>query len=471
MDMPEIDRKAGHRRPMVVLAWVVVVILSVLMAFLAAIPRPSQGEGEPRDEAGLAMTHLQLRYLLGVASLTREPDLAVSQAVAMLDTGSVEQRQRVMAFTLAMGDSAAALEVGAHLQEDVLRVGRPLDTTQAAIAAALTAAATDGVSALDDQQRKFLQDHLGWCGDLLFATGEDRDLIKRSAVTRVLALYGVIAVGVVVALLGLIGLIVLLTCAFGGSLRSKLGSASVRHGMYAETFALWMVLFLTLSIVSGVLTGGAMDVVSLCVTLGAMFTSLASLAWPVFRGVSWSEVRSDLGWSRGRGFVREVLAGFAGFAMTMPIIGAGLLLTLLLMVVQGLFHGGGDAFAGTGGPAHPIIVELASGSTASRVVIVLLAAVAAPLVEETMFRGVLYRQVRTAFARLGTAMSIVLSTLVVSFVFALIHPQGWVAIPALMSIAIGMTLVREWRGSLIASIVVHATNNGIIVGMLILLLS
>ncbi len=157
--------------------------------------------------------------------------------------------------------------------------------------------------------------------------------------------------------------------------------------------------------------------------------------------------------------------------MTMPIIGAGLLLTLLLMVVQGLFHGGGDAFAGTGGPAHPIIVELASGSTASRVVIVLLAAVAAPLVEETMFRGVLYRQVRTAFARLGTAMSIVLSTLVVSFVFALIHPQGWVAIPALMSIAIGMTLVREWRGSLIASIVVHATNNGIIVGMLILLLS
>ncbi len=471
MERPEIDQKVGHQRPRVVLAWGAIVLLSAFMAVLATIPAPSEGEGEPRDEAGLAMTHLQLRYLLGAASLTREPDLAVSQAVAMLDVGSVEQRQRVMAFAIAMGDSGAALEVGAHLQEDVLRTGRSLDTTQAAITAALTVAATDGVSAVDEQQRELLQDHLGWCGELFFSAGEQRELIKRSAVARVLALYGVIAAGAVVGLAGLVGLIVLLAYALGGSVPSKLGPARARHGIYAETFVVWMALFLLLSIVSGALTGGAVDAVSLCVTLAAMFTSLAALMWPVLRGIPWSDVRSDLGWRRGSGVVREVLAGLAGFAMTMPIIGVGLLLTLLLMVVQGVLQGGGDAFAGTGGPAHPILVELASGSTASRVAIVLLAAVAAPLVEETMFRGVLYRQVRTACARWGSPMSIVLSTLLVSFVFALIHPQGWVAIPALMSIAVGMTLVREWRGSLIASIVVHGTNNGIIVGMLILLLS
>jgi membrane protease YdiL (CAAX protease family) len=58
----------------------------------------------------------------------------------------------------------------------------------------------------------------------------------------------------------------------------------------------------------------------------------------------------------------------------------------------------------------------------------------------------------------------------VSFVFAAIHPQGWVAIPALMSIAVGMNLLREWRGSLIPSMVVHGLSNGIVVSMMVLML-
>jgi len=83
-----------------------------------------------------------------------------------------------------------------------------------------------------------------------------------------------------------------------------------------------------------------------------------------------------------------------------------------------------------------------------------------------MFRGVLYRQLRSASHNIGMVLSIVISILITSFLFAAIHPQGWVAIPALMGIAIGMNLMREWRGSLIPSMMVHGISNGIVVSML-----
>jgi membrane protease YdiL (CAAX protease family) len=55
-------------------------------------------------------------------------------------------------------------------------------------------------------------------------------------------------------------------------------------------------------------------------------------------------------------------------------------------------------------------------------------------------------------------------------IFAALHPQGFLAIPALASIGMGFSLLREWRDSLIAPMVAHAINNGILVGMLWLIL-
>ena len=57
------------------------------------------------------------------------------------------------------------------------------------------------------------------------------------------------------------------------------------------------------------------------------------------------------------------------------------------------------------------------------------------------------------------------------FLFAAIHPQGWIAIPALMGIAIGMNLMREWRGTVIPSMVVHGVSNGLVTSMMLIFLS
>ena len=99
----------------------------------------------------------------------------------------------------------------------------------------------------------------------------------------------------------------------------------------------------------------------------------------------------------------------------------------------------------------------------------MLAVVAAPVVEETMFRGVLYRHLRSAtrFQRWG--VSVVVSAILTGLIFAAIHPQGVLAIPVLASMGFALALAREWRGSLMVPIMMHALSNGITMTLLILM--
>jgi hypothetical protein len=106
-----------------------------------------------------------------------------------------------------------------------------------------------------------------------------------------------------------------------------------------------------------------------------------------------------------------------------------------------------------------------------RIQILLAVSVVAPIVEETMFRGVLYRHLRAATGELGIALSVLVSAGLASFIFAVIHPQGLIAVPALMALAFGFTLAREWRGSLVPSMVAHGLNNGLLVLVFILALA
>jgi membrane protease YdiL (CAAX protease family) len=140
--------------------------------------------------------------------------------------------------------------------------------------------------------------------------------------------------------------------------------------------------------------------------------------------------------------------------------------------VQNLLVGSApvDSFDPGKAPAHPIVHELARAGWREWLTILFLAAVVAPVVEETMFRGVLYRHLREASCRIGPVLSVLLSSTVVSFVFAVIHPQGLVTVPALMALAYGFAFAREWRGTLVPAIVGHGLNNALITIVAILLL-
>ena len=130
----------------------------------------------------------------------------------------------------------------------------------------------------------------------------------------------------------------------------------------------------------------------------AFFGSLVVLFWARIRGVPYKQIRKDIGWTTGNGFIKEIGTGIFGYAMTLPILCIGVLLTLLLFMIQQFMSGGVEAapFRGTGGGSHPIIVDLANGVWSIRILLIFMAAVAAPVVEETVFRGVLYRQLRSS---------------------------------------------------------------------------
>ena len=95
--------------------------------------------------------------------------------------------------------------------------------------------------------------------------------------------------------------------------------------------------------------------------------------------------------------------------------------------------------------------------------LVLMLTVWAPLVEETLFRGVFYSHCRRwmAWPVAGT---------ITGFVFAAIHPQWIWFVPGLASIGLVFAMIREWRGSLIGPIAAHALHNGTIACILVILL-
>lgn len=178
---------------------------------------------------------------------------------------------------------------------------------------------------------------------------------------------------------------------------------------------------------------------------------LPVLLWPLLRGRRRGELRRALGWTAGRGWWREAAAGLVGYVAAMPVLGCGLLLSL---VFQRFVEAP---------PHHPIVDWVGDAGPGGLLVVFVLAAVWAPLIEESVFRGAFYHYLRS---RLG----VVSAALVVALVFAAIHPQGLAGLPFLAALAFSLALIREWRGSVLASVTVHAVHNGLATLLLVTIL-
>ncbi len=93
-----------------------------------------------------------------------------------------------------------------------------------------------------------------------------------------------------------------------------------------------------------------------------------------------------------------------------------------------------------------------------RVMVAALAVLTAPLVEEVVYRGVLYSGIERDW---GKKVSVAAVTLL----FALVHaPQYWgsyAAITAILSLSLALTLVRAWTGRLLPCVATHLVYNGI----------
>jgi membrane protease YdiL (CAAX protease family) len=231
-------------------------------------------------------------------------------------------------------------------------------------------------------------------------------------------------------------------------------------GVYAETFALWMLLYLGLSFGLRYVPLGNSEL--LASSAGMLGSCLVALTWPLLRGVPLLRLRGDLGLGLGRRPEVEALSGLAAYAAAVPMAAVGMGLMLLLMFAQKRLFGTAQD------PSHPVARILLDSSWWERFQVVLAASVVAPLVEETMFRGVLYRHLREASGGMRRGWSVLISVLVSAFIFAVIHPQGVLAVPLLMALAAAFALVREWRQSLVPSMIAHGINNTLVTGIVLL---
>lgn len=183
-----------------------------------------------------------------------------------------------------------------------------------------------------------------------------------------------------------------------------------------------------------------------------------TLFWPVVRGMPWQRWRGELGWHRGAGFFNEVGAGIAAYLASLPVYFLMALFVALLVYLANLM--GWDAAPGA---EDNKLLDLAmSGNPLLIALIFLLATMWAPVVEESVFRGALYRHMRWR-------CSPVLAGLLTAFVFAVMH--GYAPIQLLMVGVLGMVfaMMREWRGSLIAPMTAHFVHNSVVMTFVVVL--
>jgi membrane protease YdiL (CAAX protease family) len=207
---------------------------------------------------------------------------------------------------------------------------------------------------------------------------------------------------------------------------------------YLEGFAIYLVLF----ILGFGLIRRYFGLVNLQWEWFALLILPVVLLWLGRNGAGSDERRQALGWTAGKGVLREIGAGVAGYLAGLVVVVVGFLVTYLLVKGTGV------------SPEHPLINFL-QGNIWHVIGLYALVSGFAPFMEETMFRGALFHHLRRRWGWAITAP-------IVAFIFAVIHPQGWVAVPVLGSIAIVLAALREWRGSLIAPMVAHACNNFVV---------
>ncbi len=450
-DEPE---RIAPRRSYPLPAWLIILAVVVFIVLRVRSQTEKQLQRiEPQLEDS------QARWLIGAAHLhpTSRKDLARQATELAGNRSCIQQLRLVLLLEELQGPEAARKRLEAIRQ----RMDSDLAASEEDRKLLTLLEKVVDQRSLTAPEENELEDAFGWLATFALSPPEsaEHQRLLGQAKRTALAAQTFLLAGFLGCVLGAFLLALLVQGYRKGRVRSGLAPGQGNGGVYAETFALWMLLYLGFSALAGQVVGKAAP---LLVREAVVLATLAALFWPWLRGVSWRELRQDLGLTTGKGVGKEALFGLGTNLASLPILALLFVLlgTVLRLVRQ---HAGGSDSSGPGIPvSHPVEEILLRGSVWDKVQVVLAAAVLAPLVEEILFRGLLYRHLREATAKLGTTGSVVVSGVLSGLVFAAIHPQGLLAVPLLGLLALAFALVREWRNSLIACMVAHGVNNAVV---------
>jgi membrane protease YdiL (CAAX protease family) len=432
---------------------------------------------------------MQGRYIVGLAQLGKQLSNAGTTSESLyqqaqgLNRGPYSQRLRFVVLAGELKGPAEAREQLRQLNEHYRTARGDPPSEEASTAELLDRVYSlreekpEAVSTLPEQSRQELRERLGWFGDVALAPAGENESVDRKVLldsAKRTALSMILAVTIMIGM-GLLGLVLLVTFSVLWVVRrvpDGLEIGSAQAGIYAETFAVYMLVYLGLSFAGRFLLGWLnLRHGTLALSGVAALCSLAALFWPLVRGISWDQVRRDIGWTLGRRPWLEPIVGIGGYLMALPMLFVALLATLGVMKLREIAGWGPDEFSSSDTPAHPIVSWVESAGWWVWLEVLFVASIVAPLVEETMFRGVLYRYLRESNARLRPLLNVLFSALLASFLFAVIHPQGFWGVPTLMTLALVFALMREWRGTLLPAMVAHGLNNALATVLLFVMLN
>ena len=311
---------------------------------------------------------------------------------------------------------------------------------------------------LDDAQWRLVRERMGWFGELARADFEDDADARKATLGGMDSLLIAMALAALwfvgAGLAGLVALALIAGFALAGRLRGGIVAMPRTGSILGETFVAWMLLFLAMHVVVGRLGDGEPGAGRVTLSLAMTFASLAALAWALWRGLSWRELREAIGLRFEGDALRLAWMSATSYACALPCMAAGVMVGLAL---SGLV--GERTFQDI---SHPVQEMLPQSDIALRVALFLVACVGAPVVEEIAFRGLLYGHARQQSWKWPRALSVAFAMLFSATVFAAIHPQGMLAMPALAGVSLGFCITREWSGSAYPGMIAHGLHNGVL---------
>jgi len=464
------------------LAWVLVIgctgglFFGIAISQFSTVPQVG-GDASSMD---LMQVQLQAKTLVGQRELSFMSGSVevLSEVPDVLNAGPYEQR---LCYSILVNELESSEKANEYLDdlEDTVEV-HELELTEDQLR--LKSLVRDLIqqyesgnldsSLVTEQDREFLERKLQWLGKLaLFPTGtpqktERSDVLSEATGILIASLVGMLA-GLAACFLGFLLAILFVVMLANRKIGSGFFFYGTDHNIYIETFALWMLIFFGVSIILGWL--GIVDPqYGLLLQPVIFFGSLIALVWPVVRGIPFSQVRQDIGWT-ARNPVKEVLLAVPAYLTIIPFLIPGVIVAAVLMsILSGVQEA--PEFARQVAPGHPIQDHIAEGGAATIFLIFLTACIAAPIVEETMFRGVLYRHLRGLTANWQRWASLLMAAIVNGVIFASIHPQGIFGVPMLTTLAIGFSFARETRGSLVSPMVMHGIHNSLVTCVMLVIL-
>lgn len=462
-------------------AWLFVLLFTTVIVSLVAFQQFTSadqvgGDLEPKE---LMPIQLQGKMIVAQKQLSAmQQGAAASSLPPSMDSGPYEQR---LCYTVLLNELDGAADALEHLEQtDEAVADAELELTEDQTnlrAALLNLLEQYDAGDLDSSQipqadQDLIKSKLQWLGKLALLP-EDTPLEDQRSELESEAM-GMMTFGVVgflsagfFAFIGFLLAVVLAILFFTKKLTFNFSNAATNLNIYIETFAIWMGLFFGSSFLLSyfqIRSDGTLMIIQPMIFFG----SLAALVWPIVRGVSFSQMRKDIGWTAGNPF-KEASTSFVFYPATVIFLIPGIILVSIIMAIMtGLQQG--HEFARQSVPSHPIQEYLADGNATMMFFVFFTACVCAPIVEETMFRGVLYRHLRDLSGRWSRWISVLFSAVFNGLIFASIHPQGLVGIPLLTTLAIGFSLAREWRDSLICPMVMHAIHNTLVTCVVLLIL-